>query len=201
MWAAELTKISLSCTPGVIILPAVKALAGGDGKTGGPAKPSTSVQDEEPNLCPKPVKDYRGGSPLSQPRLHEDRVKLVVNPGFPTPTGMGYSLPNPDARTKRVIFDDCQRKTGMMVEAKGPTFSTFLKNKIWQAYASGNKNILDKLTNKLIRQGTLQVGAARLSGNRPIKWFCHDPATCNFIRTKFKKHGDGLENITFGTVP
>jgi hypothetical protein len=185
----------------VILLPAVKALAGEHGEGAGPVKPVAGSQDEQPNLCPKPVKDYHGGGPGSPDKLHEDRVKLVVNPDFPTPTGMGYSLPNPETRRGRVIFDDCQRKTGMMVEAKGPRYSKFLEGKIWQGYSTGKSEVLEKVTNKLVRQGTLQVRAAHLAGDRPIRWYCHDLPTCNYIQSKFKSYGHGLENITFGIVP
>jgi hypothetical protein len=179
----------------------IDALADEGGKGGRPAKLGVSVEDERPNLCPKPVKDYHGGGPLSQGRLYEDLAKSRFNPDLPTPSGMGYSLPNPEARTGRVMFDDCQRKTGMMAEAKGPTFSKFVESKIRQAIKNNNNDMLNKISKKLIRQGYLQVGAAKLAGDRPIVWFCYKKHTAAFIKDLFRKYGHGLEKIRFSVLP
>jgi hypothetical protein len=128
-------------------------------------------------------------------------MKLRLNPDFPTPSGMGYSLPNPEARPGRVIFDDCQRKTGMMAEAKGPTFSKFLDQKIDRCLKNKNCMVLNRVTRKLIRQGYLQVGAAKLNGNRPITWFMQKQSAADFVRKKFRKRGEGLEKIMFRVLP
>ncbi len=184
----------------VYIRSRIDALADERGESGTSVKP-VNVEDEQPNLCPKPVKDYHGGGPLSPSRLHEDRMKRYLNPDFPTPSGMGYSLPNPEARPGRVIFDDCQRKTGMMAESKGPTFSKFLDQKINQCLKTEKCKVLNRTTRKLIRQGYLQVGAARLNRNRPITWVVHNQFTADFIEKKFREHRGGLEKIRFHVLP
>jgi hypothetical protein len=179
----------------------IGSLAGESGRDAKSVGSGVTVDEEQPNLCPKPVKDYHGAGPLSQGRLYEDRVKLHLNPAFPTPSGMGYSLPNPEARPGRVIFDDCQRKTGMMAEAKGPTFSKFLHQKINQCLKREKCKVLNRLNRKLIRQAYLQVGAAKLNGNRPITWFVQNKPTADFVQKKFMEHGNGLEKIMIRVLP
>ena len=46
-------------------------------------------------------------------------MKKVVNPEPRTPSGYGVQLANPAENGALVFYDDCQRSTGMMVEAKG----------------------------------------------------------------------------------
>jgi hypothetical protein len=99
------------------------------------------------------------------------------------------------------MFDDCQRKTGMMAEAKGPTFSKFLEAKIRQSVKNKNSDTLNKISKKLIRQGYIQLGAARLAGDRPIVWFCYKQYTADFIKDRFRKYGHGLEKISFSVLP
>jgi len=128
-------------------------------------------------------------------------VKRVVNPYRPTPNALAYYLHNPDAKDGAVSFDDCQHETGIMIEAKGPRVLGVLN----KAEARLAKNKDDKMGNnviqKFIRQGQLQVDAAKLAGNRPIIWFCHDQDFIDKIRIIFKGYGRGLENINFFYLP
>jgi hypothetical protein len=82
------------------------------------------VKGDEPRLCPAPGPDKPGGE---RGRAYEDFVKRVVNPPpYTTPTGIGFQLANPEAGGKLIYYDDCQHTTGMMVEAKGPTYAKLL---------------------------------------------------------------------------
>jgi hypothetical protein len=70
------------------------------------------AQDDEPRLCPTPVKDRRTND---MGVGYENYIKGVVNPGNPTPPYMGYELPNV---ARAVSFDDCEHSTGTMIEIK-----------------------------------------------------------------------------------
>jgi hypothetical protein len=74
------------------------------------------TQTGQPNLCPAPGPD-KFGSAVG--RAYEDFLKQFINPGNPTPSGMGYQLPNPNNDGKLVYFDDCQHATGTVFEFKG----------------------------------------------------------------------------------
>ncbi len=154
-----------------------------------------------PDLCPAAEPDRHGQGLTGEPRDYENHVKRVVNPYRPTPNALAYYLRNPDARDGRTSFDDCQHETGVMVEAKGASFTKILD----KAEARLAKNKDDFMGNNvirgLVRQGKLQVAAAKLAGNRPIIWFCHDQEAIDDIRRIFKEYGGGLENINFFWLP
>ncbi len=173
----------------VLSRPALDAVAG------------VMTAERGPDLCPAAKPDRPGQGLTGEPREYENRVKRVVNPYRPTPNALAYYLHNPDAKYGAVSFDDCQHQTGIMIEAKGPGYSRIMK----EAEARLNKNPKDFMGNKvvgnLMRQGVLQVGAAKLVGNRPIIWFCHDQELINSIKRRFKDYGNGLENISFFRLP
>jgi hypothetical protein len=92
--------------------------------------PDVAKQDE-PRLCPAYERDRpgsdRGKKYEEDPaRQYEDFVKLIINPlpNGPTPSGFAYYLPRP--KGDPVSFDDCERKTGIMVEIKGETIAHLL---------------------------------------------------------------------------
>jgi hypothetical protein len=80
-------------------------------------------------------------------------------------------------------------------------FSKFLDQKINQCLKTRKCRVLNSTNRKLIRQGYLQVGAARLNGNRPITWFVQKQSTANFVEEKFREHGYGLQKIMFRVFP
>lgn len=49
-------------------------------------------------------------------------MKRQINPDNPTPRGFGVQLPNPEGGPP-VYYDDCQRRTGMLIEAKGTGYA------------------------------------------------------------------------------
>jgi hypothetical protein len=59
-------------------------------------------------------------------------AKSIVNPGNPTPTYMGYSLPK---SAGSVAFDDCERSTGTMVEIKDG-YAGFLNSDLGRAFVA-----------------------------------------------------------------
>jgi hypothetical protein len=73
------------------------------------------VRDDEPKLCPAPVKDRRTNE---KGLAFEIYVKSIINPANPTPPNMAYELPNPNPGRQPVSYDDCQRETGMLAEIK-----------------------------------------------------------------------------------
>jgi hypothetical protein len=153
--------------------------------------------DDGPDLCPAQEPDRPGQGDTGEARDYENRVKRVVNPYRPTPNALAYYLKNPESRDGRVSFDDCQHETGIMVEAKGPGFSRILKEAQASEAREKSKFMINNINKGLIRQGVLQVGAAKMSTNRPIVWFCHDEAAREYIKERFREYRNGLENINF----
>lgn len=150
-----------------------------------PEAVSSDLQNEdEPKLCPAPDKDKDGGE---RGRDYEDYVKKEVNPDNPTPRGLGYQLANPE-NGQPVFYDDCQQKTGIMVEAKGPGYSGIL------AFKQGE----DSLTDEWVAQSGRQIAAA---GGRPIRWYFAEPEAAAFATEIFKGAKGGRENIKIEVLP
>ncbi|MDR3507197.1 MAG: hypothetical protein P4L64_04785 [Caulobacteraceae bacterium] len=149
------------------------------------------VDSRAPRYCPAPVNDYLGGGPGSIPRAYEDQVKRIVNPEEPTPSGMAVALSNPARLGAIVKFDDCQHRTGMMVEAKGPTFTDVLR-------IAKKQGFIDSVDAKLVNQATRQVQAA---GPRAVRWYFADTYAADHARDLFIRKGDGLERIEVAVFP
>ena len=121
-----------------------------------------SDNDDDPNFCPAPGKDKAGrpGKKGEPDRDYEDYVKSFVNPPpNTTPRAMGYQLPNPEENGALVNYDDCQRKTGTLVEAKGRTYSRLLA--LQPQPAAGT-------IFKMLKQATNQINASQ---GRDVVWF------------------------------
>ncbi len=133
---------------------------------------ATLLQSKDPQLCINLKKESHG--PLG--RAYEDYVKAWFNPGNPTPSGFGYAFRK--LRTDLpVVFDDCQKKTGILAEYKGPEYEQhLLKNDPpwWGMQA------------QMMIQAEDQVEASRLSGNRPIYWFFAEKTVADYMRGIFK---------------
>jgi hypothetical protein len=148
------------------------------------------IDNDEPRHCPAPTKDKYGGGPGSIAREYENQVKHYVNPEAPTPDGMGVMLINP-ASVKNVIFDDCQHSTGVMIEAKGPTFTDFLRR-------ARKAPFIRSVNDDLIGQATRQIEAA---GPREILWFFADKEAADYADKLFRENGKGLERIKIEVLP
>lgn len=115
-------------------------------------------QDDEPKLCPAPVKDRRTNE---KGKDFEIYVKSIFNPGNPTPPDMAYELPNPYDGGKPVSFDDCQRMTGMLGEIKDDYEWALVQGKEYP-------QLLDSIKKKFMAQSGRDIDA---SGGRQVAWF------------------------------
>jgi len=113
-------------------------------------------------------------------RPFEDFMKPQINPENPTPSGFSYFLPGP-SRDGLVSFDDCQQKTGILFEYKGPGFSEHLQKQDppwWGMYA------------KIMRQADLQVQAR---GTKTLIWFFAEKDVADYFRERFdQEYGDQI---------
>lgn len=135
----------------------------------------TAADSDQPKLCPAPVKDRPGGA---RGRAYEDFGKAFFNLGNPTPHGMAYAFFNPDSG-KMVIIDDCQQKTGMLGEYKGPGYAKHFRkqNGVWDGMRAG-----------LLKQAQRQLDVA---GNRPLVWFFAEKAAADAVRAMFREKYQG----------
>ena len=127
------------------------------------------VDDDEPRLCPAPVKDKRTNDLGLE---YENYIKSILNPENPTPPFMGYKLPKV---VGAVTFDDCEHSTGTMVEIKDG-YEEFLESD-WGR---------DFLANYFVDQVTDQVQAA---GMRPIRWYFSQKPVADYAKQIFKDAG------------
>ncbi len=132
------------------------------------------VDDDEPKLCPDPVKDRRTNDIGLD---YENYIKSIVNPENPTPPFMGYELPN-DARA--VSFDDCEHSTGTMVEIKDG-YAGFLESD-W------GKQLVEQM---FVAQAMDQLQAA---GARPVRWYFSQKEVADYAEEIFSED-DALQNI------
>ncbi len=143
------------------------------------------------NACPPAVDDRRGyRSRISL--LYEAYIHQLINYP-PTETGKGVALPTPLAdlirnlrRDRRVMFDDCQRETGIMVEAKGLGYTKLLTDS-----EESEERTLDQWQDQAKRQDSAARG-------RPIIWFFAEKAAADAARTLFEKNDF---NITVVYMP
>jgi len=151
------------------------------------------VKEDEPRLCPDYERD-RPGSDRGKKyeenfaRQYEDFVKLIINPpstGGPTPSGFSYYLPRPEGDP--VSFDDCEWKTGIMVEVKGETYTHLLST----PFAS-------KVENEMLDQSARQIQA---SGGRPIVWVFSEEEAAQKMRKVFDAAGEGRQKIIIVYIP
>ncbi len=149
------------------------------------------IRDDTPKLCPAPGPDKFGrGIQGQKDRDYEDYVKRVVNPDLPTPRGWGVQLPNPEAGGKLVFYDDCQRATGVMIEAKGTGYARMLASRF---------DILKRsIAKSWLNQSGRQLAA---SGGRRLIWYFAEPEAAAFARKIFADAKDGRENILIEVLP
>jgi hypothetical protein len=127
------------------------------------------TNDDEPKLCPDRSRDKRTNDKGLE---YENYIKTLVNPGNPTPSGMGYFLPRLSSGGKGVTFDDCEHHTGTMVEIKDG-YTGFLRTE-------SGKQLLERL---FVEQALSQVEAAN---GRPVRWYFSQKQTMDFAREIFR---------------
>jgi hypothetical protein len=137
-------------------------------------------QKDRPDLCPKETPDRPGrkGAKGAKDKAYEDQMKLWVNPGNPTPTGFGYAMVN--LKTKqRIIFDDCQHRTGFLFDAKGTTYAEML--------ASHSDGLANGVARNLLTEARNQIGASQ---EREIYWVFAEEKAAELVRKLFDKKGN-----------
>jgi hypothetical protein len=153
-----------------------------------PEDPRSSYRSEEPQQCPEPPRpDKPQGSVAS--KAYVAYVKTLVNQP-PTPLGLGYQLPNPWDNDKLVFYDDCQRKTGTMIEYKGRGYAKRLLDPSAEKF---QKNVAAQW----LGQATRQIEA---SGGRPVDWYFAEMPALEFAGSLFSVH-DYLKRIKVVYAP
>jgi hypothetical protein len=115
-------------------------------------------------------------------------MRPLVNPFMPTPLGSAYYLPNPSTG-EAVEFDDCEQKTGTMVD---------YKDKYWDMLRK--PRISEFVMDDLLAQALRQMSAA---GQRPIRWYFAEKEAADFVRVQFyfdKRIRDRID-IEYGPFP
>jgi hypothetical protein len=125
------------------------------------------VDEDEPRLCPVPVKDRRTNKMGLE---YENYIKSIVNPENPTLPYMGYKLPN---AVRVVSFDDCEHSTGTMVEIKDG-YAGFLEDDWGRAF----------LKEMFLKQAMDQVQAA---GTRPVRWYFSQGQVADYAKKYLAK--------------
>jgi hypothetical protein len=143
------------------------------------------VDEDEPKHCPDPGPDKLSAA---RGRKYEDYVKSFVNPGNPTPSGLGFQLPNPESFGKLVYYDDCEQATGTMIEAKGPQYAGLL------TFEKGRKSV----ATQFLEQSGRQVAAR---GWRHLRWYFEEPETAAFAEKLFETEDNGRETIESKVLP
>jgi hypothetical protein len=130
--------------------------------------PGRPANDNEPKLCPLPERDKRTND---KGLAYEAFMRPLVNPGMPTPLGWGYYLVNPSAG-KAVEFDDCQQKTGIVMD---------YKDRYWKLLSDPDTQGFT--IRKLWKQALDQVQAA---GERAIRWYFSEKQSADYVRELFR---------------
>jgi hypothetical protein len=146
------------------------------------------VDKDEPNLCPKPTPDRPGGN--DKDRDYEDYVKRFVNPDNPTPRGFGVALRNFVGNGNIVVYDDCQRSTGTMIEAKGTTYAKMI--------LESNRYVVDGIKKDWLNQSLRQVQASQ---GRPILWYFAEPLAAQYAHSLFETADNGRGRIQTDVLP
>ena len=146
------------------------------------------AQDDEPKLCPKPSLDKPGHKNIKD-LDYEDYVKRHINPGFPTPRGLSVVLHNPLSGNP-VHYDDCQRQTGIMIEAKGTGYAKII--------SAANRGPFDGITDNWLSQSESQIQAAK---GRPVQWYFAEPLAAAYAKGLFKNEDEGRETIEIIVLP
>jgi hypothetical protein len=130
------------------------------------ALPGRPANDNEPKLCPRPQPDKRTNDKGLE---YEAFMRSLVNPFMPTPLGLAFYLP--DSAGQAVEFDDCQQKSGTMVD---------YKDKYWDMLRK--PGISGSVMGQFVAQALRQISAA---GQRPIRWYFAEKEAADFVRVRF----------------
>jgi hypothetical protein len=152
-----------------------RVLSGSNVAIDAAAVSSDLVDEDEPRLCPDPVKDRRTND---KGLAYENYIKSIVNPDNPTPPYMGYRLPN---AANAFTFDDCEHSTVTMVEIKYG-YAKFLES-------SWGRGLVERM---FLKQALDQIQAA---GTRSVRWYFSQEQVANYAGKIFRNADEGRENI------
>ena len=143
------------------------------------------AKTKEPEACPAagPDRPHKNGL------LFEDFMKKIINPGNPTPTGYGYKFPNP-VTGRDVVFDDCQHRSGVLFDYKGPNYLAKLE--------SSSRGFREGFTKNVIDEAERQIQACE---GRTIVWIFADAADANKVREIFAKDAKIQGQILIDSYP
>lgn len=143
------------------------------------------------SLCPDETEDYYGDGPNGGGAAFALFAKEYVNPGRPTPPGMGYATPVL-VNGKPVVFDDCKLDAGRLFEFKGN----------YRFYTATGGTIKRKdgssISTDWLSQSARQLQA---SEGKPITWLFSNPTDAEFARRLFAEAGEGRETIDIEVLP
>jgi hypothetical protein len=131
------------------------------------ALPGRPANDNEPKLCPRPQPDRRTNDKGIE---YEMFMRPIVNPFMPTPLGMAYYLPKRFSG-EAVEFDDCEQKTGIMID---------YKHRYWKILSEDG--IQQFVIDDLKKRSLGQIAAA---GSRGIRWYFAEKEAADFVRRQF----------------
>lgn len=146
-------------------------------------KADAVTTNPQPKLCPDPSADVPRGlhgpdgeidpAKIDNAARYQKYISEVVNgKENALDFGLGVALPDP-ATGKPVVFDECRRSDGTMIEAK-QGYLLLMDNpyqKPWQ-------DTLEKMTGDAERQ-------VRAAGDRDIEWYFSEKKVADFIATYF----------------
>lgn len=143
------------------------------------------------SLCPDETEDYYGDGPNGGGAAFALFAKEYVNPGHPTPPGMGYATPVL-VNGKPVVFDDCKLDAGRLFKFKGN----------YRFYTATGGTIKRKdgssISTDWLSQSARQLQA---SEGKPITWLFSNPTDAEFARRLFAEAGEGRETIDIEVLP
>ena len=131
------------------------------------------IDRAEPKLCPDPSPDQPGRK-MPGAIAYQMYVGMIVN-GEPLPEGLAIAMPR--STGKLTYFDDCDHKTGILIDAKGFGYSD--TDRYWP-----NSFIWSRRFEELGDQAIRQEEAAR---GRPIHWHFAEKNVADYVRNLFAK--------------
>ena len=150
--------------------------------------PRADTDENEPKLCPEPGPDQPGSEYASiRAKAYQEQISRMVNPLAPLQYGLAVSLLNP-LTGKIVHYDECDRRTGTMIEAKGPGFIGLL------GFDQGRKNVREQWLDQSLRE-------TQASGQRDVVWYFAEHGAADYARDLFADSRRGRERIIIRVVP
>ena len=146
-------------------------------------KTDSATTNPQPKLCPDPSADVPRGlhgpdgeidpAKIDNAARYQRYISEVVNgKENALEIGLGVALTDP-ATGKRVVFDECRRTDGTMIDAK-------------QGYLSLMENAYQKLWQDRLEEMTEQAERqVRAAGDRDVEWYFSEKKVADFMANYF----------------